>query len=150
MLETSRVKSRSCRHSVVVLIAVFKLLKGTALMTVGLGLPHVSHDGLSRALVQWAHVRHVDPEGRHFGRAIQAIATLNGRRLEAVSAGMVVCATLFLTEGIGLLMCRRWAEYFTIVVTASFVPFEVAEFLRRPDGFPALGRSFEPHPQQVR
>jgi uncharacterized membrane protein (DUF2068 family) len=126
--------SRSRRRSVVVLIAIFKLLKGALLMTVGVGVSRFTDAGLSGALVEWARAVHVDPDGRHLGRAIHAIATLDGRRLEAVRAGMVVYAALFLTEGSGLLAGRRWAEYFTIVVTGSFVPVEVFEFLRRPDG----------------
>jgi uncharacterized membrane protein (DUF2068 family) len=125
---------RSRRRSVVVLIAAFKLLKGALLMAVGVGLSRFTGAGLSGALVEWAHAVHIDPDGRHLGRAIQAIATLDGRRLEAVRAGMVVYAALFLTEGGGLLAGRRWAESFTIVVTGSFVPFEVFELVRRPDG----------------
>ncbi len=126
--------SRSRRRLVVVLIAIFKLLKGALLMTVGVDLSRFSDAGLSGTLVEWARAVHIDPDGRHLSRAIHAIATLDGRRLEAVRAGMVVYAALFLTEGTGLLARRRWAESFTIVVTGSFVPLEVFEVVRRPDG----------------
>jgi uncharacterized membrane protein (DUF2068 family) len=84
--------------------------------------------------MKWARVVHVDPDGRNFTRAIQAIAALNGRRLDAVRAGMVVYAALYLTEGIGLLRGKRWADYFTIIVTSSFVPLEIFEYVRRTDG----------------
>ena len=127
-------RSRLRRRSVIVLIAIFKLLKGFLLMTVGLGLSRFTNAALSGALVKWARTVHVDPDGRHLGRAIQALATLDGRRLEAVRAGMIVYAALFLTEGTGLLARRRWAEYFTIVVTGSFVPLEVFEVVRRSAG----------------
>jgi uncharacterized membrane protein (DUF2068 family) len=126
--------SRSRRRSVVILIAIFKLLKGALLMTVGVGLSRFSDAGLSGTLMEWLRAVHIDPDGRHFGRAIHAIAALDGRRLAAVRAGMVVYAALFLTEGGGLLAGRRWAESFTIVVTGSFVPLEVFEVVRRPDG----------------
>jgi len=39
-------------------------------------------------------------------------------------------AALFLTEGTGLLLRKRWAQYFTIIVTGSFLPLEVYEFAR--------------------
>jgi uncharacterized membrane protein (DUF2068 family) len=39
-------------------------------------------------------------------------------------------ATLFIVEGVGLWMARRWAEYLTIIATSSFVPFEVYELFR--------------------
>ena len=41
-------------------------------------------------------------------------------------------AALFLTEGIGLWLEKRWAEWFTVVITSSLVPLEVYEIYRRP------------------
>ena len=38
---------------------------------------------------------------------------------------------LFATEGIGLWMEKRWAEYLTIIATGSLIPFEVYELQRR-------------------
>jgi uncharacterized membrane protein (DUF2068 family) len=38
-----------------------------------------------------------------------------------------VDAALFLVEGLGLLARKRWAEYFTIGITGSFIPLEVYE-----------------------
>jgi uncharacterized membrane protein (DUF2068 family) len=43
-----------------------------------------------------------------------------------------VYAALFLTEGIGLWLLKRWAEWFTVVITASLVPFEIYEIYLRP------------------
>jgi len=65
-------------------------------------------------------------------RAVDAILSLDTRRLEALSAGMFVYAGMFLVEGVGLMLGRRWAEYFTVVVTASFVPLEIYEIVRPP------------------
>ena len=41
-------------------------------------------------------------------------------------------AGLFSVEGVGLWRERRWAEYLTIVATASLVPFEVYEIVQHP------------------
>jgi uncharacterized membrane protein (DUF2068 family) len=35
-----------------------------------------------------------------------------------------------LTEGIGLLLRKRWAEYFTIITTGGLVPLEIYEIAR--------------------
>jgi len=35
------------------------------------------------------------------------------------------------TEGIGLLLRRRWAEYFTIIMTALFLPLEIYEIVEK-------------------
>jgi uncharacterized membrane protein (DUF2068 family) len=42
-----------------------------------------------------------------------------------VSFGTFFYAALLLTEGVGLALGKRWAEYFTIIATASFIPLEI-------------------------
>ncbi len=46
-----------------------------------------------------------------------------------LSVGAFVYAGLFLTEGVGLLMRKRWGEIVTIVITGSFLPFEIYELI---------------------
>ncbi len=46
------------------------------------------------------------------------LLSLDDRKLKAIGAGTFFYAALLLTEGIGLLLRRRWAEYFTVIVTA--------------------------------
>jgi len=41
-----------------------------------------------------------------------------------------IYAGLFLTEGIGLWLMKRWAEWFTIVITSSLIPVEIYELVR--------------------
>ena len=62
------------------------------------------------------------------------VLALDARQLRAIGAGTLVYAALLLTEGIGLLLRRRWAEYFTVIVTGSFIPIEVYELTRRLTG----------------
>jgi len=45
--------------------------------------------------------------------------------------GAFCYAALFTTEGIGLWLEKRWAEYLTVIATISFIPFEVWEIVRR-------------------
>jgi uncharacterized membrane protein (DUF2068 family) len=52
-------------------------------------------------------------------------------RIAALGVGAFLYAALFLVEGIGLWLQRRWAEYLTVVATASFIPFEIFEVARR-------------------
>ena len=34
-------------------------------------------------------------------------------------------------EGVGLVLRKRWAEYFVIIVTAIFIPLEIYELVQR-------------------
>jgi uncharacterized membrane protein (DUF2068 family) len=44
----------------------------------------------------------------------------------------MVYAGLFLTEGIGLWLEKRWAEWLTVIITSSLVPIEIYEIYRHP------------------
>ena len=44
---------------------------------------------------------------------------------------IVLYAALEGTEGVGLWLRRRWAEYLTVIATGLFIPYEVVEVLHR-------------------
>ena len=58
-------------------------------------------------------------------RALPWLDALGPRRLVAVSVGSFLYAALFVVEGVGLWTCKRWAEYLTIITTASLLPIEI-------------------------
>ena len=112
-------------------IAIFKLAKGVLLLAVGVGVVELLHKDIADAITAWADQLHLDPDGRLVQAALEHAGDLTTRRLVALSAGMFFYAALLLTEGIGLLLRQRWAEYFTVIVTASFVPLELYEIVQR-------------------
>jgi uncharacterized membrane protein (DUF2068 family) len=50
-------------------------------------------------------------------------------QLRAASVGTFIYSALLLTEGIGLVLRKRWAEYFTIITTAGLIPLEIYEIV---------------------
>jgi uncharacterized membrane protein (DUF2068 family) len=101
-------------------IAAFKLLKGALLLVAGLAFLRVVQGNAAEVLGRWAERFHLDPDGR-----------IEPGRFHLIGVGMLFYAALLLTEGIGLMYRKRWAEYFTIVATASFIPLELYELARR-------------------
>jgi uncharacterized membrane protein (DUF2068 family) len=61
---------------------------------------------------------------------IRKLWTVDDTRLVAISAGTFFYAALMLTEGIGLALRKKWAEYFTIVATSSLIPLEIYELVQ--------------------
>jgi len=59
---------------------------------------------------------------------VEWIGFFNHQTLLAV--GLVGYALLEGTEGVGLAMRRRWAEYLTVVATGLLIPYEVYELGR--------------------
>jgi uncharacterized membrane protein (DUF2068 family) len=112
------------------LIGIFKLVKGLLLAAVALGALHYVHRDLAEAAFHLVRRLHLDPEGRLAEPVLRRMTGIDARMLMRFSLGALVYAALLLTEGIGLLLAQRWAEYLTIVITASLVPLEIYEIVR--------------------
>ena len=112
------------------LIAVFKFFKALTLVLIGLGAVKLIHTDSESALTHWALRLGIDPGGRYVDRAIGKVASLPPNKLKELGVGSFVYAALFLTEGTGLWLRKRWGEWFTVVITASLVPLEVFEIVR--------------------
>jgi uncharacterized membrane protein (DUF2068 family) len=56
---------------------------------------------------------------------IQHSFTLTPRTLTFLAAGLAVYALIELVEGVGLWLGKRWGEYFAMVATSIFLPYEV-------------------------
>ena len=113
----------------VVLIGVFKIAKATLLVGVGAaalwGMPEPVVRSILSAL-QWSGAL-----GHHaVSSAVARVVYANDHELHEAALASLAYAAVFLVEGIGLLRRRRWAEWLTVVVTASFVPFEIYELVR--------------------
>jgi uncharacterized membrane protein (DUF2068 family) len=55
----------------------------------------------------------------------------NPQTVRAIELGSFAYAGVFLVEGVGLLLRRRWAEYLTVIATASLLPLELYELVER-------------------
>lgn len=114
------------------LIAVFKLVKGFLLIAAGIGALKLLHKDVSQIVQNTIDVLRVDPDNRFVHSFLVRVLAVNDRTLKEISAGTFAYAAIFSTEGTGLLLRKRWAHYFTIIVTTSFLPLEVYELVRRP------------------
>ena len=115
------------------LIAVFKLLKGVALLGVGIGALRLVHKDVAAELEHWIELFRVDPHNHYIHLLLEKLSILDARRLKELSVGTFIYSAIFLTEGVGLALHKRWAEYFTIITTSSFLPLEIHELARRFD-----------------
>ncbi len=112
------------------LIALFKLFKGTLLVIVGAGAIDLLHHDVAETIAHWVDVLRVDPDNRHVHALISHLVAVTPAQLRAASAGTFIYAALLLTEGTGLLLRKRWAEYFTVITTAGLIPLEIYEIAK--------------------
>src|SRR4029079_1571428 len=75
-------------------------------------------------------VLRVDPDNRFVHSLLVRAFSVTPQQLEEASVGTFLYSGLLLTEGIGLLLRKRWAEYFTIISTSGLIPLELYEIHR--------------------
>jgi uncharacterized membrane protein (DUF2068 family) len=113
------------------LIAILKLAKGLLLLLVGIGALKLLHRDVLEVILTLAEHFNLNPQSRWLEFVVERGGAVEAGTLRELGAGAFVYAALLLTEGVGLWLRRRWAEYFTIIVTGSFIPLEVWELIQR-------------------
>lgn len=64
-------------------------------------------------------------------RDARHLLTISEHTLLLIALALTAYAAVELLEGVGLWLLKRWGEYFAVVATASFIPFEVYELAHR-------------------
>lgn len=97
----------------------------------GVGALYFTRDDAALRLIWWIGRMPLHPNQTWVDHTLAVLLSVSPRTLREISAGTFVYAGMFLTEGVGLLLGRRWAEWLTALVTASFLPLEVYELIER-------------------
>jgi uncharacterized membrane protein (DUF2068 family) len=122
------------REGVVVAIGVFRLVKACVLAVLGVGglveLPEDLARSAERAIA-WLGAYSARET---LERAIGKLWETDASSVHRLAVASLCYAVVFAVEGIGLVRKRLWAEWLTVVVTASFIPFEIYELARRLSG----------------
>jgi uncharacterized membrane protein (DUF2068 family) len=122
--------SKQSSSFVLILIGLFKLFKALLLIALGIGAIKLLHKDLSSTAMHWIQVLRVDPDNRLIHGVLVKIFRVTPKQLKELSVGTFLYAGVFLTEGLGLLLRKHWAEYFTIISTGLFIPLEIYELAR--------------------
>lgn len=133
--ETSHIANRT-EHShqssrFLRLLAVFKFVKATLLLSAGFGALGLMRPIFAERVQAWVAHFAMSYSGSILQKLLALASGLPPRRLEALGIAAFFFAGLFLTEGIGLWFRKRWAEYLTVIATLSLVPIEVYELFER-------------------
>ncbi|MGH7764824.1 MAG: DUF2127 domain-containing protein [Candidatus Dormibacteraceae bacterium] len=128
-------------HDAFIKVIIFeRIVKATVLIALAIGLSVAGEKGW---LAVWADYAQ-DQLNLNVGHSLIGLVLL--RLLSAVGAfnhvttlaiGAIAYALLEGTEGVGLAMRRRWAEYLTVIATGVLIPYEVYEVVHRPTVFKA-------------
>ncbi len=124
-------KSGHKKHRGLMAIAALKFVNGIGLLAIGLGALHYLHGDIEKDVAHWMELLRADPHNKYLIWLLQKLSNVDEHRLRQLSVGTFFYSALFLLEGTGLAMAKRWAEYLTIVTTASLMPLEMYELYVR-------------------
>ena len=123
------------RHSdpLLRLIAVFKLIKAVLFFGAGIGLLHLLHKDVEHRVQHLLDHLHVDPENRYAKELLTQVGKWTNTNMKLVGLSIIsfFYAALFGTEGTGLFLRKRWAEWFVVIVTGSLLPLEIYEIIHK-------------------
>ncbi len=112
------------------LIAIFKFLKAGLLIALGIGLFRLLHKDVGDVLEHWSKAMRLDPGSHFVNLALEKAAHVSPEQVKKLGLGSFLYAGLFLVEGTGLWLRKRWGEWLTVIITSSLVPVEIYEIYR--------------------
>lgn len=114
-----------------ILIAAFKLAQALLFAAVGVGVLRLLHKNVGDELQRFVDHLNFNTEPRFINFLLEKADIIDDHMLRSIGAVVFIYAGLDLVEGIGLYFEKTWAEYLTLVVTASFLPWELFEVFGR-------------------
>jgi uncharacterized membrane protein (DUF2068 family) len=131
-MTTEAQAARAPRFNILRTIAVYKLVKVLLLVALALGEVRLRDASLTDKLLVWVSARPHGLEHDVVTHLIQWLSGLTTSRMHTLRIVTLAYAAVFATEGVGLWMQKRWAEWLTVIITASLIPLEVWEMIFRP------------------
>jgi uncharacterized membrane protein (DUF2068 family) len=113
-------------------IAVYKFLKVIILLLAVWGEVQLHDSTLVARMLSWLSARPHGLEHDLVTRGIVWFSGLSEQRVHQVRLITLTYAAVFAVEGTGLWMQLRWAEWLTVIITASLVPLELWELIHKP------------------
>lgn len=129
---------RSSHHRWLELIGALKLVKGAFFVALGFALLRMLHRDVYMFALQVVEQLHLDPDRLLIAKLLDKVSLVNDHRLKQLSALVFLYAALDFIEGTGLALRKRWAEYFTLVLTTALLPLEIVKLIHHPNHWTAL------------
>lgn len=114
-----------------VLIALYKFVQALLFIGIGVGALRLLHKDIGDLLSTLADRLRFNPESRFVNFVLDKASLIDDPLLKRIGAAAFCYGSLSLAEGIGLYLEKAWGEMLTLLITASFLPWEIFEIFRR-------------------
>lgn len=113
------------------LIAFYKLIQSLLFIAIGVGALRLLHKDVGDLFQILADHLRFNPEARVVHFVLVEASLVNDPLLRRIGAAAFCYAGISMAEGIGLYLEKLWGEILTLIITASFLPWEIMEIARR-------------------
>jgi uncharacterized membrane protein (DUF2068 family) len=113
----------------IIAIGIFKLVKSASLLALGIALIHWRNKDLGDVASRW--ITRVWLGRSYVDALLVKLSLLRKETIDEFTVGSFVYSVLLSVEGVGLCLQKRWAEFLTVGITASLLPFEFYELYQR-------------------
>jgi uncharacterized membrane protein (DUF2068 family) len=115
-------------------VASVEFLKGLVVLLAGFGVLSLVHRDawdVAESFLEWLHI---SPEAHYAQVFLNLADQVTDAKLWGVAIGALAYSSLRFLEAYGLWGARAWAEWLALISGAIYLPFEIYELVRRPDG----------------
>jgi uncharacterized membrane protein (DUF2068 family) len=128
---SASVAEKRQHNKLLILIAAYKLLQAMLFAAVGVGALRLLHKDIDDVLTEIATALRFNPESRFVNFILDKATLLSDPLLRRIGAVAFCYSGLSLAEGIGLYLEKAWGEILTLIITASFLPWEIFEVIQK-------------------
>ena len=115
--------------TVLVVIGAFKLLKALSLVALGCVSLRLLHADLVDTATRWLVDIRLNPDSWVMNWLLLKLSLVTPHKMRVFTLLIFGYAAMDVLEGTGLVLEKWWAEYLTLIVTASFLPWEIYEIV---------------------
>jgi uncharacterized membrane protein (DUF2068 family) len=114
-------------------VASFEFTKGIVVLLAGLGVFSMRHKDIWGVAESFLEFVHANPHHHFVGIFIDLVYRISDIRVWKIVLLASLYVILRFVEAYGLWYIRPWAEWLAIASGSIYIPFEVADLMRRPD-----------------
>jgi len=128
---SERTTDRARHTRGLLLIAVYKAILALFFVALGVAALHLLNKDIDDVISQLGGWLRLSPESKFVNFLYDRSSMISDPLLKRIGLLAFVYAAVSFAEGIGLYLEKAWAEYLTLGITASFLPWEIFEVLHR-------------------
>ncbi len=113
------------------IIGSLKIVGALLLLALSFGIFQMLGRVRGDTMEHYVRNMHIDTDNRFITNMLAKLSGVSAIQLRRVGVVTFIYATVYLVEGFGLIMAKRWAEYLTVILTGALVPLEIYGIMDR-------------------